>query len=691
MRATGKGSPVRQPWLPPRAALGPGVLLALGGYGYAAITGFAVLHLDAAHVGGGGAVLAVFALFAVGVRLVAPDATDRLGGRRAALLALAAQSAGLAVLAPASALVPALLGAALAGLGTSLMFPSLALLVLERTEPARRASAIGGFSAFLDLGVALSGPATGALARAAGYDVAFGVAAMLGVAAVAGLLLWSRRRAGPGLTVAAATSSFQNRSQVGNLRRAGSGREAQMQDQPFILDAVAHAYHFGEDNYAHQAHASAITDLAYSLIAADATHWMPREAYCRDWSVEEMAWLLFTETDTDVAVFHPTPINAYKDGLISVREGGRGPPALAATGSWPTRPSTRSPGRRRSTSSSARSSCYDPIGLKLYPTSWRTGGYPEGWRMDDPEVAFPLYEKARSLGPEAPWPSTSPCRSAPCRWTRSSPATSTRRRATFPDLAFEIVHGGVAFTEETAWMLARFPNVYINMETLNIILALNPRRFAEIMATLLSVGGEAVDPAVPLGQRRDGAAPASSASTRSCAFQMPEDLLSAGGVFGEVPQLTDEHKRMMLGSNYATSTASTSPPSGPRSPTTSSRGAGASRGHDPRARGARRAPTSSATGPSIRNRRRRPSPPADLPAELLEAVRTALDEVIDPCSAAHGRPLSVWEMGLVRDLAVEDGVVTMQLYLTSPVARCSGSSTSRPRRPSSRCPASTAS
>jgi metal-sulfur cluster biosynthetic enzyme len=57
---------------------------------------------------------------------------------------------------------------------------------------------------------------------------------------------------------------------------------------------------------------------------------------------------------------------------------------------------------------------------------------------------------------------------------------------------------------------------------------------------------------------------------------------------------------------------------------------------------------------------------------LRSAVETALEAVIDPCSAAHGRPLNVWEMGLVRDLAIEDGVVTLQLYLTSPVCTMLG-------------------
>jgi len=322
-----------------------------------------------------------------------------------------------------------------------------------------------------------------------------------------------------------------------------------MGDRPFILDAVAHAYHFGEDNYRHQAHASAITDLAYGLIAADATYWMPREAYCRDWSVEEMAWLLFTETQTDVAVFHPTPIDCYKDGLISVEK------AAEARKRWPNRflaYATVDPlaGPEALEELERQVELLDPIGLKLYPTSWRAGGYPEGWRMDDPEIVYPLYEKALSLGIRSVAIHKS-VPLGPVPMEPFKPGDIDAAAGTFPNLVFEIVHGGVAFTEETAWMLARFPNVCINMETLNIILALNPRRFAEIMAGLLSVGGEAVIPRFFWGSGAMAQHPKLGLDA-FLDFRMPEDLLDSGGVFGKVPQLTDEHKAMMLATNYAT-------------------------------------------------------------------------------------------------------------------------------------------
>jgi hypothetical protein len=59
----------------------------------------------------------------------------------------------------------------------------------------------------------------------------------------------------------------------------------------------------------------------------------------------------------------------------------------------------------------------------------------------------------------------------------------------FPDLEFEIVHGGIAFSEEAGWLLARFGNIYINLEASNIILERRPRTFCKMLMDLVNVLG----------------------------------------------------------------------------------------------------------------------------------------------------------------------------------------------------------
>ena len=52
--------------------------------------------------------------------------------------------------------------------------------------------------------------------------------------------------------------------------------------------------------------------------------------------------------------------------------------------------------------------------------------------------------------------------------------------------------------------------------------------------------------------------------------------------------------------------------------------------------------------------------------QLLDLVWERLGRIIDPCSAATARPLSILDMGLVKDVAFHDGEVSIQLRLTSP-------------------------
>jgi metal-sulfur cluster biosynthetic enzyme len=52
---------------------------------------------------------------------------------------------------------------------------------------------------------------------------------------------------------------------------------------------------------------------------------------------------------------------------------------------------------------------------------------------------------------------------------------------------------------------------------------------------------------------------------------------------------------------------------------------------------------------------------------VLAQVREALAHVVDPCSIATGVPLTLAEMGMVEDIVVEGGRVTVTLMLTSPV------------------------
>jgi MFS family permease len=161
----------------PAAARGPGLALALASVGVAAVTGFALLLAEDRDISGGALVWPAFGAGLVLARLCFGKLPDTMGARRCATASCLAQGAGILCLAVATNLPVALAGAALAGAGSALIFPALALLVVGRTPDDQRGAAIGAFTACFDLGFALGGVTLGIVAEAAGYGLAFTVAA----------------------------------------------------------------------------------------------------------------------------------------------------------------------------------------------------------------------------------------------------------------------------------------------------------------------------------------------------------------------------------------------------------------------------------------------------------------------------------------------------------------------------------
>jgi MFS family permease len=188
--------PERRPLIPPEV-LRPGLALALANVGYAALAGFIVLDLQHLGVGHGAGVFTAFAAAVVGTRLLLGRLPDRFGGRASAIAAGIAEAIGLTLIALATSLPLAIAGAVVMGIGFSTLFPSLALIVVNRSGEDRRGGALGLFTAFFDIGVGVGGPLIGAIAALAGYQAGFWAAA---VCAAAGVLLTvsiSRRAVAP--------------------------------------------------------------------------------------------------------------------------------------------------------------------------------------------------------------------------------------------------------------------------------------------------------------------------------------------------------------------------------------------------------------------------------------------------------------------------------------------------------------
>lgn len=322
-------------------------------------------------------------------------------------------------------------------------------------------------------------------------------------------------------------------------------------DGVFVLDSVAHSYNLSRENYDDLDSATALAGLAWALASdmGDPRYALPEDVYRTDWSVDDTAAILFGESETDVAIIHPLPIYAFKDGLSSIEK------AAEALERYPQRfvggYACVDPlrGKEALDSMERQADLFKPLGIKLYPTSWNDGVV-RNWRMDDPEIAFPIFEKARDLGVNH----IAIHKAVPSGLVPIGDAYGAKdveaAAFRFPDLTFEIVHGGLAFVEETGIVMARHQNVWINLEIWNVVLARRPRVFARMLCDLLTFGGMPVVDRLLWGQGSTLVHPRPGLEA-FMEFQIPDDLLESNGMFGALEQLTIEHKRKILGGNYA--------------------------------------------------------------------------------------------------------------------------------------------
>jgi predicted TIM-barrel fold metal-dependent hydrolase len=171
--------------------------------------------------------------------------------------------------------------------------------------------------------------------------------------------------------------------------------------------------------------------------------------------------------------------------------------------------------------------------------------------MDDPKIGFPLYEKARELGLTCVATHKSlPMGPSPTGGEAFDPSDVEGAAAAFPDMNFSIVHGGLSFVEETAWLMARFPNIWINLETMNLVLTMRPKMFGEQMAALLGVAGEDALSRIYWSSGAMNSHPRPGLE-EFMKFQFSEEQMDRHGIFFPIPQLTDDHKRAILSGNIA--------------------------------------------------------------------------------------------------------------------------------------------
>jgi predicted TIM-barrel fold metal-dependent hydrolase len=180
-------------------------------------------------------------------------------------------------------------------------------------------------------------------------------------------------------------------------------------------------------------------------------------------------------------------------------------------------------------------------GLKLYNVRYDYG-QPFPWRMDDPRVAYPVFELAQELGISVVGVHKGvPLGPQPIEHTRTFDMDGAA--ANFPDLNFIIFHVGLPWLDEVLWQIVRYPNLYASIAATVNFIARQPRVFAETLGKMMWWCGE--DKIIYGGETPIWHP--QWALEEFWNFELPRDIVEERGY----PQLTEQAKRKILGENLA--------------------------------------------------------------------------------------------------------------------------------------------
>jgi MFS family permease len=156
----------------PKAVI-PGIVFASSAFGFAGFSAFVPLYALQIGLSGSRHLFALYSGVILVVRSLGARIPDKVGVARMASTSLILSLAGLIIMGLFRSSGGLLAGTALFALGQSLAFPALLSLVVGRVGAAERASAIGTFTAFLDLSFGLGPVVLGIVAHRFGYPAVF--------------------------------------------------------------------------------------------------------------------------------------------------------------------------------------------------------------------------------------------------------------------------------------------------------------------------------------------------------------------------------------------------------------------------------------------------------------------------------------------------------------------------------------
>ncbi|MHA6909704.1 arabinose transporter [Ralstonia pseudosolanacearum] len=175
----------------------PGLGLAASSLGFGAITAFVSLLYMHNGWGAGWQAFTAFALALILTRALFGHLPDKLGGPKVAMVSILIEGAGQLLLWMAPSATVALLGAALTGLGYSLVYPAFGTEAVRKAPPESKGLVMGSYTACLDLTLGVGSPLLGVVGGHAGLPSVFLVSAGAALIGAAIALAMAVRNASP--------------------------------------------------------------------------------------------------------------------------------------------------------------------------------------------------------------------------------------------------------------------------------------------------------------------------------------------------------------------------------------------------------------------------------------------------------------------------------------------------------------
>jgi uncharacterized protein len=328
-----------------------------------------------------------------------------------------------------------------------------------------------------------------------------------------------------------------------------------MIEDTFVIDGVGHAQDFSDGNVVDGVPREVIQNFrsfAHQVFVGQLESGEPGyRLTIEEWAnthftAEDLAHAFFVESDVDMVVGHHVEVKPlFKNGmfrwddLLELREMAPERVLLYAA------VDTFDPDREKILDGMGQAVEQGAIGFKFYPSNGvfdREANRLVAQFYDDPENAYPFFERARDLGVRTlAFHKAQPVGVGPN--TVVGVTDISTAAAEFPDITFEVVHAGWAFLEDTAYQLQYHNNVYATLEQTLGFCVNQPLRFAHIIGTLLRAGAEdrlmfgsgcALNHPDPIIRR-------------FWDYEMPQELVEGYGY----PPLTREIKAKILGLNIA--------------------------------------------------------------------------------------------------------------------------------------------